>query len=154
MSDHDFYQQAKSHLEVEPSRAALIQFASWLDKTWVKDGHPYPVSPHLLSIAQAVECLGLFRETLGENPDTIKRTMAAAQRYRTSPSEQSYRAYIQAASNSYPFGPGEGSHHIYDLGFETCQPGCGCRSGAGCLVDNSIDCAAFMAYLQQEFSES
>jgi hypothetical protein len=58
-------------------------------------------------------------------------TIAAADAYLEHPSEETYMAYVAAATRSYPYGAGDGCYRID--GAENCGPGSGCRSGAGTL---------------------
>jgi hypothetical protein len=61
----------------------------------------------------------------------VAATIAAAEAYVAHPSEEAYAEYFAAATRSYPFGAGEGCYRVD--GAEDCEPGSGCRTGAGTL---------------------
>ena len=62
----------------------------------------------------------------------VSRTVAAADDYGRQPSENAHDAYFAAATNSYPYGAGEGCYAMD--GAASCEPGSGCISGAGSLA--------------------
>jgi hypothetical protein len=59
----------------------------------------------------------------------VAATLAAAEAYVRAPGDETYNAYFECATNSYPYGTGEG-HYGID---EECEPGSGCFTGAGTL---------------------
>jgi hypothetical protein len=66
---------------------------------------------------------------------TVARTLERARAFVAEPTEARYDALISAATNSYPFGPGEGCFAIKELGYVGCEPGSGCLSGSGSLAN-------------------
>ena len=97
-----------------------------------------------LDLQMAAEPEGLGREMLvwafvAAGPlvpsmATVDRTLEAAHSFVVEPTNTHYGALMEAATNSYPFGPGDGCYGVSNLGYAGCEPGSGCRSGAGCLV--------------------
>ncbi|NBD36857.1 MAG: hypothetical protein GVY30_12785 [Chloroflexi bacterium] len=64
---------------------------------------------------------------------TVQVTIEAAEAYVLAPTDEHFERYVIAATNSYPFGSGEGCYAIAELGYEGCALGSGCGSGAGSL---------------------
>ena len=62
----------------------------------------------------------------------ISATLGAAEAYARDPGDQTELALFECATDSYPFGPGEGHYGITER--DGCEPGSGCRSGAGTLL--------------------
>jgi hypothetical protein len=77
-------------------------------------------------IAQAVVSLATAMPT---SPG-IEATRDAAATYLHTPTEEHWDALFQAATASYPFGPGEGCLALDELGGHD-APGSGCTSGVG-----------------------
>jgi hypothetical protein len=65
---------------------------------------------------------------------TVEATLAAARAYVADPCEATHRAYFDAASASFPYGPGEGCYAVAETGIAGCEVGSGCRSGSGTLA--------------------
>src|SRR6185437_17163173 len=87
------------------------------------------------ALARAVAAVG--RPLLARHPDgpqtpRISATLAAAEAYARDPDDRTERALYQCATDSYPFGPGEGHYGTTER--DGCEPGSGCRSGAGTLL--------------------
>ncbi|OQD56850.1 hypothetical protein BM536_006955 [Streptomyces phaeoluteigriseus] len=81
------------------------------------------------TLARAVIALGspLLQHT---NLPQIALTLEAARAYADSPDDKTKQAYLERATHSYPYGPGDGHLGLDDRG---CEPGSGCTSGAGTL---------------------
>jgi hypothetical protein len=62
----------------------------------------------------------------------VRATQAAARSYLTAPGEDTWTAYSARATDSYPYGPGDGCYAIADPP-TGCDAGTGCPSGAGTL---------------------
>ncbi len=62
--------------------------------------------------------------------DNVRNTIEAAEHYLMNPTATNYDFYSSVATNSYPFGDGEGCHSLYS---DDCKPGTGCESGSGSL---------------------
>lgn len=87
------------------------------------------------ALARAVAAVG--RPLLARHPDgpqfiRISATLAAAEAYARDPGDETEMALYQRATDSYPFGPGEGHYGTTER--DGCEPGSGCRSGAGTLL--------------------
>jgi len=87
------------------------------------------------ALARAVAAVG--RPLLARHPDgpqspRISATLAAAEAYARDPDERTGLALYRCATDSYPFGPGEGHYGTTER--DGCEPGSGCRSGAGTLL--------------------
>ncbi len=109
-----------------PPRELILELVRWLD---VRIG----------TEPDGLERELLVRAFLAAGPllppiHTVTATLQAAQAFVVEPTEVRYGALTTAATNSYPFGPGDGCFAIRELGHAGCQPGSGCRSGAGCLA--------------------
>lgn len=64
---------------------------------------------------------------------TIAQTIQGAEQFALAPTTGNFAAYQSAATNSYPFGPGNGCYALAATGYAGCELGSGCRSGSGCL---------------------
>jgi hypothetical protein len=87
------------------------------------------------ALARAVAAVG--RPLLARHPDgpqspRISATLAAAEAYARDPDDRTELALYECATDSYPFGPGEGHYGTTER--DGCEPGSGCRSGAGTLL--------------------
>lgn len=87
------------------------------------------------ALARAVAAVG--RPLLARHPDgpqtpRISATLAAAEAYARDPGDRTELALYECATDSYPFGPGEGHYGTTER--DGCEPGSGCRSGAGTLL--------------------
>ena len=87
------------------------------------------------ALARAVAAAG--RPVLARHPEglatgRISATLGAAEAYARDPGDQTELALFECATDSYPFGPGEGHYGITEQ--EGCEPGSGCQSGAGTLM--------------------
>ncbi len=122
-------QQAIELLSATPSKEALLTLISWLDVACAEA--PLTSLPRQI-LARAVVAVGyVLYEKFGY--ETIAQTIQAAEGFALAPTLDNFAAYQNAATNSYPFGPGDGCYAIAATGYAGCEPGSGCRSGAGCL---------------------
>lgn len=113
--------------EPEP---VLLELVRWLDVTMA--GRDAPSLEHEI-LARGVAALG--RELLArERAPHVEATLRAATAFALEPTLDRYDALVAAATDTYPFGPGDGCFAIPALGVEGCAPGSGCRSGAGTLA--------------------
>ncbi len=128
----------------------MLELISWLDLeitkpgTWEADSFPNQL------LARCVIALGHFINPQLGNLASISKTIQAAETYVLNPQDLSYRQYQNAATNSYPFGPGDGCFHLAETGYNGCEPGTGCRSGSGCLLSHQFDAAEVMAVIAGE----
>ena len=126
-------QTALQKLSAPPSQAALYELISWLD-TICTDDDPAGLEYQLLSramLAMGVELLCVLPFTAQPN---VRATIDMLETYILEPCERTYDGYTAAATNSYPFGAGDGCFAVPALGFTGCERGSGCRSGAGSLA--------------------
>lgn len=133
ISDEIFQRKkALELLSVQPSRQALITLISWLDWEYCTRWESSSVSLPMQILARAVIAIGyeLLQKRDGE---TIRRTIQAAEEFALEPQMDRYEIFQNAATNSYPFGPGDGCYAVPTEKYSGCEPGSGCISGAGCL---------------------
>lgn len=128
-------QRAIELLSANPSKESLLNLISWLDLECSKA--PLISLPQQI-LARAVVALG---HVLNEKLDyeTITHTIQAAERFALEPTIDNFDIYQSAATNSYPFGPGDGCYSIAETGYSGCEPGSGCSSGSGCLYISEFD---------------
>lgn len=128
-------QRAIELVSAPPSKESLLQLVSWLDIECF--GGP-PVSlPHQI-LARAVITIGhQLIHKLGLA--TIKHTTEMAEIFAIEPTVENFNAYQHAATNSYPFGSGDGCYAVSETGFAGCEPGSGCSSGSGCLYLSGLE---------------
>jgi hypothetical protein len=91
--------------------------------------------PAAQALARAVAAVGrplLVRHPDGLSSARISATLAAAEAYARDPGDPTELALFERATDSYPFGPGEGHYGTTER--DGCEPGSGCRSGAGTLL--------------------
>lgn len=108
-----------------PAREFVLELVRWLDLRMA--AVPEGVEREILARALAAGPL------LPPMP-TVDQTLEAARVFLADPTDARYAALQLAATSSYPFGPGDGCFSIDELGYTGCEPGSGCRSGAGGLV--------------------
>lgn len=70
------------------------------------------------------------------------RTLDAAEIFAIEPTPENYYIYAGAATNTYPFGPGDGCLSVEETGYSGCNPGSGCRSGSGSLYQFTYSMSA------------
>jgi hypothetical protein len=131
------------------SKESLFDFISWLDKECIKDSEvtslPYQI------LARSVVALGnkIINEE-GEIP-TVRKTINSAEQFALEPTETNWDKLFEDASQSFPFGPGEGCYSIKELEIEgPCEAGTGCISGAGTLAGSGLDEAEVMQCIATE----
>jgi hypothetical protein len=112
----------------KPSREFLVDLASWLEREIGVDGPPDSLGYQAL--ARAIIAAGRACGYKG----TAGTTLGAGMAFAIEPTEENWDAFAAAATVSFPFGPGDGCHHIDDVEFEHGELGGGCVTGAGCLV--------------------
>jgi hypothetical protein len=87
------------------------------------------------ALARAVAAVGrplLAHRVDGLASGRISATLAAADAYARDPGDTTELDLFGCATDSYPYGPGEGHYGITER--EGCEPGSGCPSGAGTLL--------------------
>ncbi|MCE7987549.1 MAG: hypothetical protein DYG89_40820 [Caldilinea sp. CFX5] len=113
----------------------MLALISWLDLEYT-NGSRVSFAQQLL--ARAVVAVG-YRLYEKDNARTIALTIAAAERFALAPTAENFASYQAAATNSYPFGAGDGCYAIAETGYPGCEVGSGCRSGSGCLYLSGMD---------------
>ena len=112
------------------SSDSLLPFIEWLDTLYAIS---YSDHEKLLR-----ESLARLTVAAGETPTVepgsrVERTLLAASHFLAEPTSGNWRSFFNAATNSYPFGPGEGCYGVQELNHGACGVGSGCRSGVGFL---------------------
>lgn len=119
---------------------ALRWFIRELDRVVASDGESTTLAVQALTRAIAAAGRVLVAKLGLGKTSPVWLTVAAADRYTARPCEDTYEAYIWAATDSYPYGAGDGCLRI--IGDESCAPGSGCVSGAGSLEQVAITTGA------------
>jgi hypothetical protein len=115
-----------------PSKESLLDFISWLDLECAGTGvETFPWQILTRSIVAAGHELVKKQQFAPGHP--VVATLRAAEAFCLTPGPDPFALYFKAATASYPFGSGEGCYAIKECGYEGCQPGSGCPSGAGSL---------------------
>jgi hypothetical protein len=130
---------------------ALRWFIRELDRVVTpENGEPTSFAVQALTRAIAAACRVLTAKLAPSAADRVRLTVAAADRYTARPCDETYEAYFQAATNSYPYGAGDGCLRIIED--ESCAPASGCTSGAGSLeqVAIAMGASAVLAALRAE----
>lgn len=141
-------------LQAPASKESLFDFISWLDKECEKAGYDLTSSPYQI-LARSTIALGyILPEEIRFEP--VRQTLKAGEAFALNPTEESWTEFSVSATNSYPFGPGDGCFSIVELedtgGNPSCKPGTGCWSGAGNLGCQAIDEAEVMKAIAGELT--
>ena len=139
-------QRAIEFLSITPSKEALLTLISWLDLEYTNDSL---VSFPQQLLARAVVAVG-YHLYAKDNARTIALTIEAAERFALAPTAENFASYQTAATNSYPFGAGDGCYAIAETGYPGCAVGSGCRSGSGCLYLAGLDEIIVLAAIREE----
>jgi hypothetical protein len=123
-------QTALEKLSSPPSRESLLDWINWLDLECARASLESLQQQILARSIVAVGYEFVERQIFPINHPTIK----AAEAYILEPTEDHFDSYFAAATDSYPFGSGDGCYAIDELGYSRCEPGSGCVSGAGSLA--------------------
>lgn len=122
-----------NQFSIESNKQFVLNLVSWLDiklSKQILEDDDWSCSLELQIFVKAFYSCGSFFKHLS----TVNKTIEAAISYLENPSELSYDFLVITATNSYPFGPGDGCYAIPELGFKECEVGSGCRSGSGTLA--------------------
>lgn len=115
----------------------LSNLVQWMDEIYHEDksfnGLPQQI------ITRAIIAVGYLLLDEGKLDDeqflNIKKTINSASEFVLFPSVKNADQYFRDATNSYPFGLGEGCYSVNELGKnKSCGKGTGCQSGAGSLM--------------------
>ena len=93
----------------EGLRAALLSLVRWFDTT-VSPADPARAGRQALTRAIAAGGRVLIRHQGFGEDHPAWRTVAAADEYSSRPGVQTYEAYVDAATRSYPYGAGDGCY--------------------------------------------
>ena len=132
------------------SADSLLPFVEWWDFLYLehRDTHE---SLFQEGIARMTLAMG---DVVSFKPGTpIERTLSAASQYLKESDQVNWSRFANAATQSYPFGPGDGCLGIEELGHDSCGPGSGCRSGIGFLYFVSRDRARTQECLRAAWRE-
>ena len=129
----------------EPPRDILVELVRMVDTVFVARRGPQAVRR---VIAEMVCTLG---EALDGGGGGIGRTTAAARRYLERPEAERWGALYEAATMTYPFGPGEGCLALVELGGHGAR-GAGCASGVGFIASTGLDDALVVELLRAYFA--
>jgi hypothetical protein len=131
-------QIALEKLAAPASKDALLDLIRWLD---LECAGAAPESLPQQILTRAIVAAGFALAQKRNFPATAPamRTIDAAAQYCLAPTEHYFDCYFEAATASYPFGAGDGCYAIDELGYASCEPGSGCRSGAGSLYQMALD---------------
>lgn len=135
--ENSFKTTALQKLTSLSSKETLLDWISWLDLACAT-ASPVDLSMQLLT--RSVVAAGwklVEKQYLTEN-HPVRRTIDVAEAYSLEPTEDHFDRYFHVATLSYPYGSGEGCYAVAELGYSQCEPGSGCRSGAGCLYQIAI----------------
>jgi hypothetical protein len=117
-----------------PCEESLLNWINWLD---LESAMASPESVQVQILTRSVVATGYELVKKQNFPAThpVVKTIKAAEVYILEPSQDLFDNYFMAASDSYPFGSGEGCYAVDELGYPGCEPGSGCMSGAGSLYN-------------------
>lgn len=117
----------------EPGRGTVLAIVRLLDLAWRGDA---PGARALIDEAvcrMLIAGAPLYVEAYPRAQPAAERTLSAARAFVATPGEAQRTALFRAATNSYPFGPGDGCFAVSELGTHG-TPGAGCAGGVGCLA--------------------
>lgn len=126
-------------LTSDNARKFVLAIIRWLDLRIAEDQDGVCMLLARAFVAAGEELLEFdFHQRYGGTyPDVyaaISSTLEAARAYVEAPSEANYGWLEHTATESYPFGAGQGCYAVEAIGASGCAPGSGCVSGAGSLA--------------------
>ena len=144
MTDTFIRENALKQLSAPATEEALKGFVEWLDEMHGQESSIDGL-PQLL-ITRSIIAIGYYLtdHTSLSLParQNILKTIKAASEYVIYPDANSFEKYFTCATNSYPFGAGEGCYSVKQLVKNEAHPcaiGSGCMSRAGSILLNGID---------------
>ena len=130
--ENDIKQIAIEKLSSAPSQELLFELIRWLDLLCSEESlDSLPMQILTRSVIAAGK--GLVKKRAYPRNHPVVKTLQAAEAYSLLPTKVAFDRYFYAATNSYPFGTGEGCYAVKELGYAGCELGSGCKSGAGTL---------------------
>lgn len=110
----------------------MLDLISWLDRECA-EAPPASLPQQLLARSILAAGYKLIEQQNFAPNHPVRETIQAAEQYVMKPTEDNFSRYVQAATDSYPFGSGDGCLAVAELGYRGCEVGSGCRSGSGSL---------------------
>jgi hypothetical protein len=133
-----------------PSRESLLELIRWLDI----EIHNHPVVENNIYnqlLARSTVALGYELLTDSGPLPNVVITLRSAQEYALNPTQQNWDSFSFDATQSFPFGPGDGCYSVKELITErSCGVGTGCGSGSGCLDLSEIESDKVMKIIASE----
>lgn len=131
-------------LSINATNEALLDFIQWIDTEYCKASNSKNQDIINQIITRAIIGVGHYLVAnikLDSTQSTnINKTINVASEYVIFPSKRNLDNYFFEATNSYPFGAGEGCYSVKSLvTTEPCGIGTGCRSGAGSLCSFGLE---------------
>ncbi len=141
-------------LSVNPTNEALLDFVHWIDLEYCQTSDSKNQEIINQIITRAIIAMGHYiienAKLNSAQSANINKTLIAASEYAVFPSQQNLDNYFFEATNSYPFGKGEGCYSVKSLVKDKpCGIGTGCRSGAGSLCSNGVDNKVVFSLLKE-----
>jgi len=134
----------------EAALGRLLSVVRWFDETV---SVAEPASPAVQALTRSIAAAGRVLVQHEHLPDghPVRQTITRADEYAAEPGPDTYASYADAATRAYPFGAGDGCHRVPELAYN-CDPGSGCRSGAGSLyqVALAVGARAVLAAIERE----
>lgn len=126
--------EALEKLQAVPSKESLHALISWLDIKICSGSETYD-SLYEQILVRGCIALGYHILTDSGPLPTVVKTVRSAEEYALNPCERTWDSLFHDATQSFPYGPGDGCHSIEN---NNCAIGNGCKSGSGCLDVGSV----------------
>lgn len=110
-------------------RALLLALVRYIDLAVIAAQRELSLAD--IALARALSAAGRASKIATD----IEPVILAAEAFAIDPTHATQTAFQVAATESYPFGPGDGCLSVPELGQAGCAPGSGCVSGAGTLME-------------------
>ena len=130
----------------------LLRVVTWLDTSAGPPRTAFQNVAWAWLFATALELLHQVMRGRGDENPRIEQTMTAARLFAVDPTEDNYDELFWAATDSYPFGPGDGCLAVPETSADNCERGSGCSSGSGSLyyIAQEVGAGALRAVLRDE----
>ncbi len=129
---------ALEKLSLPYTESSFFNLIRWVDEECCADENQHGIAHQIAT--RAIIAVGHYmieNENLNSEPrQNIIRTIKSASEYALFPDEPNSDKYFFDATNSYPFGAGDGCFSVRKPEFDDgCKPGSGCQSALGGIVD-------------------
>ncbi|MCB9566098.1 MAG: hypothetical protein H6710_02585 [Myxococcales bacterium] len=145
-------QQLRALLDADtPAPELLLQLVRDLDLAWrAGDSATHRFIDEALA-RMLVAGAPLFLAAYPRARERASATLQAAEQFIAEPSDENHAAFFRAATDSYPFGPGDGCFAVPELGSHG-TPGAGCAGGVGSIayLAPASESARLLAALRRE----